>query len=162
MPDGGIFGRYPKYGREIQNELIENVVRMLPHSLQPLLSKYSGGAARRHADELEEFVSQHFSDPRLSAKVMAKGIGVSDRTLRESCHRIYQQGPDEVLRRMRLDIAHRRLENPLPGDTDTRVAHETGFRDFRRFVKHYKEAYHGESPRETLQRGLAKAKGGAT
>jgi AraC-like DNA-binding protein len=157
LPDGGVFERLPLHGYRMQHDLVHSMVFWLQHNLQPLLMKHYGGYARRHMDKLEEFLSVSGSDPKMNAKIMAKSIGVSERTLRNSCNRIYQEGPDDFLRHRRLFNAYQRLEHPLPGDTVPIVAQAVGFTNLRGFIKHYKAAYR-EHPGETHERGLAKTK----
>ncbi|HEY1964454.1 MAG TPA: hypothetical protein VGG59_05965, partial [Acidobacteriaceae bacterium] len=112
MPDSGVFTHYPQEGRDMQLELIERMVRLLPHNHQHLIMAHHHGAARRHADDIEQFLARHGSDRVVTAATIAASIGVSARTLRDVCHRIYRQKPIEVLRGWRLDDTHRRLENP--------------------------------------------------
>jgi AraC-like DNA-binding protein len=149
----GVFERLPLLGYDVQDYLIQDLIRRYPHSHRHLLDKHLGGSARRHVDKLEEFLIENLPDPKIDAPIMAKAVGVNERTLRESCHRIYGCGSLEVLRRMRLDRAHQRLENPQPGDTVEIIARACGFRS--RFTEYYEEMHH-ETPSETLRRGLRK------
>jgi AraC-like DNA-binding protein len=152
---GGVFECYPDEGDDAQVQLVERIIRSLPHNHEHLITNHHLGAARRHADDIEQFLALHGSDRVVTASTIAASIEVSDRTLRDVCQRIWQRTPVEVLRRWRLDYAYRRLRRPQPGDTVETVLYTSGFTGLRRAAEYYRKVYN-ERPAATLARALAK------
>jgi transcriptional regulator GlxA family with amidase domain len=147
-----VFETHPLAGQEFQRTLIAAVIQQTPSNYHHLLGRQHGGSAQRHVTKAAEFIEAHLHGP-LTIGDIAHAVGVSVRTLRESCNRRYDITPEELVRRMRLHVVHRRLEKPEPRDTVASVAREYGFTNPSRFSYHYRREFHDESPGETLLRG---------
>lgn len=83
---------------------------------------------------------------------LADLAGVSSRSLQDAFRHEYGAGPMEVLRRIRLQRAHRDLVAGVPEETSvTEIAMNWGFFHLGRFAAIYREHY-GESPSRRLAR----------
>jgi AraC-like DNA-binding protein len=104
--------------------------------------------------QAEEFFHEHSDDP-LSMLDVAKGLGVSLRSLQMAFNEVYQGlGPRDVLTKIRLEKARQRL---LSADADvqvTKVAFDSGFFHLGRFAQSYARHF-GQRPSETLARRRA-------
>lgn len=147
-----VFETAPLVGLEFQRRLIASVIEQTPNNYHSLLGRHFGGNAQRHVTMAAEFIEAHLHGP-LTIGDIAHAIGISVRTLQDSCHRLYDMPPEELLRKMRLHVTRKRLMNPEPGDTVNAVARKYGFTNPGRFSYHYRREFLGESPAETLQRG---------
>jgi AraC-like DNA-binding protein len=153
--ENGLFEKYDLRGFQAQRLLVSTLIEMLPHNYQGLLAKHHGGTARRHVARAEEYIEAHLHGV-ITVGDMAAAVGISARTLRDSCQRVREQTPEVLLRRARLYAAHNRLENPKPTDTVTSVAREFLFTNTGRFAEYYQQQFHGETPAQTLRRGRRK------
>jgi AraC-like DNA-binding protein len=101
----------------------------------------------RKLEMLERYMRNKLSAP-VSLLDLARSIGVSARALNLICHRHHGASPMDILRNLRLDAAHERLQQS--GDTNvTETAFEFGFGHLGRFSAYYNHRF-GELPRETL------------
>ena len=92
--------------------------------------------------------------PALSptVSVLAKRVGLSERTLRSAFHCYLGVSPNKYLALRRLNDARKRLlKCDANGVTVAAVAAEFGFWDFGRFAGKYRKLF-GELPSETLRR----------
>jgi transcriptional regulator GlxA family with amidase domain len=150
--DNGLFESHPLLARNTQCALVQMLVELTPNNYQTLMQRNFGGSARRHVRLLEEYIEAHLQKA-ISVGDMAHAVGVSVRTLRNSCQRLRSHTPEQLYRRLRLQAVHNRMENPQPEDTVVSVAQAFGFTNPGRFAEYYRERFHGETPVETLQRG---------
>jgi AraC-like DNA-binding protein len=128
-------------------EILAHIAKLMNREI-----KLVGGRAHDHVAAMEGYIAAHLSDPVRVAD-MAREAGVSARTLRGCCHRIRDKSPERILREMRLDAAHRRMQYPEPNDTVAAIAARYHFLNPGRFADYYRRQFHGESPAITLQRG---------
>jgi AraC-like DNA-binding protein len=82
---------------------------------------------------------------------IARELGVGVRHLQAGFRRHLAITPLQFLRECRLDQAHRRLSNALPGETTTSIAFDCGFAHLGDFAQDYRRRF-GEVPSETLRR----------
>jgi AraC-like DNA-binding protein len=153
--ENGMFEKYPLMGMYFQLGLVRQLIELLPTNYKGLLAKRWGGSSARHVARLEEFIEAHLRDA-ITIGDMAAAAGVSARTLRDSCQSRRGQTPGMRLRNMRLHAAHRRLQNPEPGDTVASIAREFLFTNAGRFAEYYQKEFQGETPAETLHWGRRK------
>jgi len=97
-----------------------------------------------------EILRSRIGEPIRIADV-ARELGVGVRHLQAGFHRHLAVTPLQFLRECRLDQAHRRLCNPLPGETATSIAFDCGFAHLGDFAQDYRRRF-GEVPSETLRR----------
>jgi AraC-like DNA-binding protein len=77
-------------------------------------------------------------------------VGCSRKAFYANFRRFREYTPHEYLANARLKLAHERLSNPIPGDTVTSVAYDSGFSHISRFSESYRKRY-GVNPSETLR-----------
>ena len=87
----------------------------------------------------------------VSIEDLALHAGVSARAVEQSFARHVGATPSECLRSMRLELAHRLLEQASDGATVTTVALDAGFTHLGRFSADYRHRF-GQLPSETLAR----------
>jgi len=97
-----------------------------------------------------EILRSKVGDPIRIADI-ARELGVGVRHLQAGFKRHLAISPLQFLRECRLDQAHRRLSNPLPGETTTSIAFDCGFAHLGDFAQDYRRRF-GEVPSETLRR----------
>jgi transcriptional regulator GlxA family with amidase domain len=106
-------------------------------------------AARRAIDFMMGRLDEPLSIPRL-----ARGSGLSTRTLHRVIRREYGVPPMALLRRARLARVRLDLQAPRPGTTVTTAAMRWGFSHLGRFSADYARQF-GEAPSDTLRRAGA-------
>jgi len=106
-------------------------------------------AARRATD----FIMGRLGEP-LPVQRVARGAGLSTRTLHRVIKREYGVSPMVLLRRARLARVRMNLQEPRPGTTVTSTAMRWGFSHLGRFSADYARQF-GESPSATLRRATA-------
>jgi AraC-like DNA-binding protein len=97
-----------------------------------------------------EILRSRVSEPIRIADI-ARELGIGVRHLQAGFRRHLDMTPLQFLRECRLDQAHRRLSNPLPGETTTSIAFDCGFAHLGDFAQDYRRRF-GEAPSETLRR----------
>jgi AraC-like DNA-binding protein len=111
---------------------------------------YAGDDAARRAID---FIMSRLGEP-LSIQRVARGSGLSSRTLHRVIRREYGAPPMALLRRARLARVRLDLQAPRPGTTVTTSAMRWGFSHLGRFSADYARQF-GESPSDTLRRAGA-------
>jgi AraC-like DNA-binding protein len=86
----------------------------------------------------------------ITVEDIATAAGTSARALQYAFRRHLDCTPREYLRRVRLERAHRDLQDARPGETVAAIALRWGFTSTGWFGRHYRAAY-GRSPGETLR-----------
>jgi AraC-like DNA-binding protein len=97
-----------------------------------------------------EILRSRVSEPIRIADI-ARELGIGVRHLQAGFRRHLDMTPLQFLRECRLDQAHRRLSNPLPGETTTSIAFDCGFAHLGDFAQDHRRRF-GEAPSETLRR----------
>ena len=82
---------------------------------------------------------------------IAGTLGISARHLQAGFRRHIGKTPRAFLTECRLDLARRKLEQGLPGQSVTATALECGFSNLGEFAGKYRKRF-GENPSETLKR----------
>ena len=90
------------------------------------------------------------ADRPITVEDIATAAGTSARALQYAFRRHLDCTPREYLRRVRLERAHRELQDAGPGDTVAAIALRWGFTSTGWFSQHYRATY-GCSPGETLR-----------
>lgn len=113
------------------------------------------GAALRHVRLAEAFLAAHAADP-LSLARLAGAAGTGERSLQLAFRAVRGVTPREALAAIRLERARDMLLSPTDGARVTDIAIQTGHGHFGRFAAAYRTRF-GETPSETLRRGLSRA-----
>ncbi|WP_427896194.1 helix-turn-helix transcriptional regulator [Kribbella sp. GL6] len=90
------------------------------------------------------------ADRPITVEDIATASGTGARALQYAFRRYLECTPREYLRRVRLERAHRELQDAGPGATVAAIALRWGFTSTGWFSQHYRAAY-GCSPGETLR-----------
>lgn len=135
----------------------DNVLSTLGGVLNPFPDVKSGNRATA-AERARHFIEEHARDRRVTPAVIAAELGISEPTLYRAMKRAGYPSPGAMLRRVRVERAHRRLSRARPVDMD-RIAFEEGFSSTRRFREAYRERY-GQTPAETREQLFGKSSGG--
>lgn len=88
---------------------------------------------------------------------IATEVGISLRSLQKAFVRQRGQTLTQFLRSARLELARKRLLAGLSGATVSSVALDCGFGHFGKFAGYYRARF-GETPSQTLVRGLVAAR----
>lgn len=139
----------------LRDAVLTSVLVHVRHSATSLLEAPAPRAAQACVRRVEEFIAAHATEPITMADIVA-AAGVPERSLRAAFQAHGRASPMELLRRHRFEHAQRRLEAPSPATTVARVVAELGLGHPGRFSAEYKRRF-GETPSETLERGLANA-----
>jgi AraC-like DNA-binding protein len=99
----------------------------------------------------EEMMRSRIDEP-LSIADLARGLGLSLRSLQLAFHTVHGEGPRARLNRIRLDLARARLLRAAPPEKVTTIALDCGFTHLGRFAEAYLRTF-GERPSDTLARG---------
>lgn len=119
-----------------------------PQAYPALETSYSG-RERHPIDRMENIVADRLGAP-WSLNDLAEAAGVSPRVLQIACLRERNSTPMDLLRNMRLDAAHRRMQASCFVSV-TETALDCGFGHLGRFSTYYRERF-GELPSETCAR----------
>jgi AraC-like DNA-binding protein len=130
-------------------DLLADWLDETPHAtrFQGRWTSATDGSRVRRAEE----IMRSRADEALSVADLARGLGLSLRSLQLAFHNVYGEGPRARLTRIRLDLARARLLEAEPHEQVTMVALDCGFTHLSRFAEAYRQAF-GERPSETLVR----------
>lgn len=123
-----------------------------PHNYSRWLD--NPGALRRPTrlvDRAVHHMHDRCDDLSLTVLDVARGLGVSLRTLQLAFQRDRDESPSACLRDIRLRQVRTKLQHGSSGDTVTDLALAHGFFHLGRFAQHYRQRF-GESPSATLRR----------
>jgi AraC-like DNA-binding protein len=138
--------------RQASRALLTLVLQGQPHNYTLALTEPARYAALRVLRRVEECVEAHLSEP-VTLGDLASWAGVGVRTLQLLFQRHRECTPLAFVRRRRLHAVRCDLLAGGPWVSVTRVAFQWGFNHLGRFAAHYAREF-GESPRDTLRRGL--------
>lgn len=139
---------------ETPEPLVEGLMSALE---EQLLTALILAARRGHAtgtgdvriDDLIDWLLENYSSP-VALSDMARVVGVSIRRMQDAVRSATGQTPTELLRKIRLEAAHRDLrEADAHVTTVASIVHACGIAHLGRFAVQYKERY-GCSPSTTL------------
>src|SRR5436190_19150705 len=105
------------HGREVAMQVAKRLVLFLRRSGHQ--AQFSSALRRQEKEpsklrDISTFVLEHVDEP-LPVERIAKGVGMSPRTLSRWCREHLDESPAELVRRLRIDEARRLLaETPLP------------------------------------------------
>lgn len=139
----------PGVADHVEALVIDGLLLSQPHNYSELVFRDSppgsAGAIARAAELLEELPGEPWTVVGL-----ARRVGLSVRALQYGFNRDFELPPMAYLRRVRLKLAHRRLQVAEPASTTVRaVALECGLTHLGRFAGAYRREF-GESPSDTL------------
>ena len=116
-----------------------------------------GNAARAHvAKRAQEFIEESYREA-IRMEDLCRVTGFGARALQRSFREYFDLTITGYLKVVRLGAAHRELAAAQPSKNSVAaIAHRNGFRHLGRFSVEFRERF-GESPRDTLGRGLARS-----
>lgn len=119
--------------------------------MSAMLSPGSEGSAVARRRAATVWISQHLGDPSISVGAVARGIGVSERSLARAFGET-GRGVARTILEMRLAAAHRLLAAPEPA-TVQEIAQNCGFVSAAHFSRVFRDRY-GVAPSEARASGL--------
>jgi AraC-like DNA-binding protein len=147
----GIFDKHPHLARKHQRMLMQTLIETPPNNYQERLGRDWGGRARRIVAQLEDYYQANLADATVGSA--SEALRLNAGTLKNACLRMGLPKPHELLHRMRLHEARRRLEHPRPGESVASIAHDVGFSNATRFRGDYRKTFQNERAETTLDRG---------
>lgn len=143
----------------VANRLVEGFLCGLlleqPHSCTEQLQLPPPDIGRDYVRQVEAYLEANADSP-ISLADLASLTGVSVRSIQAAFRASRGYTPMEFLRTRRFELARQRLRSGQETSTTvTQVALACGFEHLGRFSIEYRARF-GESPRDTLRRGLAK------
>lgn len=130
-------------------DLLQDLLDVTPEQGRPDSLADTGMQARRARMALEILHAR--ADEPLSIAELAKELGLGIRSLQMLFLKTFGIGPREMLNRIRLDMARKRLLQAEPDAQVTMIALDSGFTHLGRFSEAYRRAF-GERPVDTLRR----------
>jgi AraC-like DNA-binding protein len=144
-----LLGEYPgAVDADIAEQLIAVVIEGLGRRIQqPIVRTAPPSIADKRLADITRFVGQHFSNPDLSAKLIATHCGISVRYL---CHLTRANGLSlsHMIWEKRIAMAREWLSDQrMQRHSISEIAYLVGFKSSAHFTRKFKEQ-HGVSPRE--------------
>ncbi len=109
------------------------------HTLDRLLVRQREG--RDAFDELIDYLKENLSEP-LNLTMMESRSHYSRRAIQYAFLERMGCSATQWIRKQRLEMARRRLENPMPGDTVGTIANACGYRSLGLFSVDFQQRYH--------------------
>jgi AraC-like DNA-binding protein len=109
------------------------------HTLDRLLIRQREG--RDAFDELIDYLKENLSEP-LNLTMMESRSHYSRRAIQYAFLERMGCSATQWIRKQRLELARRRLENPKPGDTVGTIANACGYRSLGLFSVDFQQRYH--------------------
>lgn len=138
---------------EIDPEIAEEMAQTLVNSLGKTAARYLGDPAPgrtiadKRSSDIIRYISQHFSNPDLNAKMVAQSCGIS---LRYLCHILKKNelSFSGLVWERRMTTAHDWLQDPkMAHYSISEIAYLSGFKSSAHFSRMFKMRY-GTAPRE--------------
>ncbi|WP_374381101.1 AraC family transcriptional regulator [Dongia sp.] len=136
--------------RELEQAFITTFLATVDHSGRSLLDKSAGRISPWQVRRAEAHIEANW-DKALTIEDLVEASGASARSLFRTFKEARGCSPMEFARKLRLEHAHRMLQNADGGTTVTQVALACGFGDLGRFSKEYQHRF-GERPSDALAR----------
>ena len=131
-------------------DLILGVILSLPNNYSDeLLRPGKNLPAPAKVKLAEEYMEANAHLPITLTDVISH-VGCSRKAFYSNFRRFREYTPHEYLANTRLKLAHARLSSPIPGDTVTSIAYDSGFSHLGRFSEIYRKRY-GVKPSDTLR-----------
>jgi AraC family ethanolamine operon transcriptional activator len=131
------------------------MIELMAHALvsaQPPCYPRPGLNRQHQLIRKTEDYAAHCTDQPLRISHLCRELGVNERTLRDTFHRLVGLSPLAYLKTHRLNRAYSALRDADPtGVLIKQVALTNGFSHLGQFSRDYKQLF-GELPSETLQR----------
>jgi len=126
------------------------ILETVPHRFSNELARAVPSPAPRHVKRAVDFMHANLSQP-ISLDDIAAACHVSVRSLQKGFRDFKMTTPMAYLQHLRLEAAHRELQQASPGLTVAAIALKWGFGHMGRFAVDYKLRF-GQSPSQTLRR----------
>jgi AraC-like DNA-binding protein len=131
-------------------DLMLGVILALPNNYSDeLLRPERNLAAPAKVRLAEEYMEANAHLPITLTDVISH-VGYSRKAFYSNFRRFRDYTPHEYLASRRLKLAHEKLSNPVPADTVTSIAYDSGFSHIGRFSEAYRKRY-GVKPSVTLR-----------
>lgn len=134
----------------LTNAMANLVLETIPHRFSDALIRGTLAPAPRHVRRAIDFMRANLSQP-ITIGDMAKASNVSVRSLQKGFRDFRTTTPMAYLQHLRLEAAHRELQDAAPGLTVAAIALKWGFTHLGRFAVDYKLRF-GQFPSQTLRR----------
>ena len=144
-------GQLSGYGRGLLESLQidDQIHRLMAAMLLPDLREENSLDRLRHRqrqgrdafDELIDYIKQNLGSP-LTLTVLESRSHYSRRALQYAFNERMGCTATQWIKNQRLDLARRRLENPLPGDSVGSIATESGYRSLGLFSVDFQQRFH--------------------
>jgi AraC-like DNA-binding protein len=145
---GGI-ADVPLIRTQLESYVLSQLLMVIPHDHQHLLTVRSKASSRRHVRAAMEFIDNHAPEP-ISGPDLAREACVSVRALQVGFHEELGMSPMAYLRNVRLDRVHEELLSRTDNVPVSEIAHRWGFSHLGRFAEQYKRKF-GILPSETAR-----------
>lgn len=153
---GGLAVSTPSCSDALARTVANMLLLAQPHNYRAALERVTR-ATRPLGQRLISAIDAHLAEP-LTPAGLAEFLGVSLRTLRETCRTDFATTPVALIKERRLLAARLKLQHALPGDrTVTDVALSVGCTHLGRFAGDYRGRF-GESPSDTAARAQTPAR----
>lgn len=131
--------------------LAATALAVFPNTSLDLRRQPTGDVAPQVLRRAMAYIDEH-ADRAVTITEMAAAAGVSPRALQQAFRRHHNTTPTQYARTVRLERAHRDLQNadPTSGITVAAIAHRWGFPHLGRFSTDYRNTY-GTTPSRTLR-----------
>ena len=131
----------------VSEYLVSSVLGTLDHNYADPHALRIDCAAPRSVMRAESYMRAHADTP-VTVEVLAREAGCSERALQNAFKAFRSTTPMAALREIRLEMAHRDLEEAA--NTVTEIAFKWGFTNLGRFSRLYEEKF-GRKPSQTLR-----------
>lgn len=126
------------------------ILETVPHRFSHELARAAPSPAPRHVKRAIDFMQANLSRP-ISLDDIAAACQVSVRSLQKGFKDFKMTTPMAYLQHLRLEAAHRELQQASPALTVAAIALKWGFGHMGRFALEYKHRF-GQYPSQTLRR----------
>ncbi len=136
----------------LETGLVDLLLDLQPHSQGRTLAQSEANVRSDRIRAVTAYVDRNVKQ-KISVEDLAHVTGCSVRTLQSAFMELCGMTPMEYVRRHRLSMARKLLEESTEGCSVSEIAQRTGFSQLARFSSAYKAAY-GESPTDTMRRSM--------
>ncbi|WXL25831.1 AraC family transcriptional regulator [Ectopseudomonas mendocina] len=144
----------PLIRNQFEQTLMTALLSWQPHNLLAESQQTLPKVLPRHVKLAADYIQAN-PEENITVECLTAISGVSGRTLFAGFAKFLGMSPMRYLRDVRLDRVHHDLLDPSKPRSVTQVATRWGFYQLGRMASDYRKRF-GESPRETLVRGLVR------
>ncbi|NTH16766.1 AraC family transcriptional regulator [Agrobacterium rhizogenes] len=150
MTWNGALRQSPLALSNLTSAIVNLILETVPHRFSDELARTAPSPSPRHVKRAIDFMQANLSHP-ISLADIAAACHVSVRSLHKGFREFKLTTPVAYLQHLRLEAAHRDLQQAPAGLTVAAIALKWGFTHMGRFAADYKLRF-GRSPSQTLRR----------